>query len=341
MRTWSEPGDRFPGRRSRGRLVAGPADLRRADARPAAARRRQHRRVLSPRLMKQTGPGHRRGRPAGRSHERAARAAPRSREPRPRRSRPVRRRRRSWTTVAAVCPDVIVNCAAYTERRRRRAEPDGGAGGQRVGASGRWRARPPRSTRCSCTSARTSSSTATPSRPYTEDDRPNPRGAYAVSKLLGEWFAADVPTHYVLARREPVRRSARARAAWTRSCRTCRPAAKCAPSRIAPSRPATSTTSSRPRAPCSSDRARRASITASTPAGRPGRARARAGRDHRQAGRPDRRRLDGRRRPGGAAAEVRGPVERQADCRRHRRCRRGNPRSGATWPRLRQVRQIS
>jgi dTDP-4-dehydrorhamnose reductase len=35
-------------------------------------------------------------------------------------------------------------------------------------------------------------------RPYREDDRPNPRSVYAASKLLGEWFAADAPVHYVL-----------------------------------------------------------------------------------------------------------------------------------------------
>jgi dTDP-4-dehydrorhamnose reductase len=35
-------------------------------------------------------------------------------------------------------------------------------------------------------------------RPYTEEDRPNPRSVYAVSKLLGEWFAADAPRAYVL-----------------------------------------------------------------------------------------------------------------------------------------------
>lgn len=35
-------------------------------------------------------------------------------------------------------------------------------------------------------------------RPYREDDRPNPRSVYAASKLLGEWFAADAPDHYVL-----------------------------------------------------------------------------------------------------------------------------------------------
>src|SRR5688572_3056284 len=35
-------------------------------------------------------------------------------------------------------------------------------------------------------------------RPYREDDQPNPRSVYAASKLLGEWFAADAPYHYVL-----------------------------------------------------------------------------------------------------------------------------------------------
>lgn len=38
----------------------------------------------------------------------------------------------------------------------------------------------------------------TASAPYTEDDRPDPRSVYAASKLLGEWFAADVPRWYVL-----------------------------------------------------------------------------------------------------------------------------------------------
>lgn len=33
---------------------------------------------------------------------------------------------------------------------------------------------------------------------YAETDRPNPRSVYAFSKLLGEWFAADVERHYVL-----------------------------------------------------------------------------------------------------------------------------------------------
>jgi dTDP-4-dehydrorhamnose reductase len=36
------------------------------------------------------------------------------------------------------------------------------------------------------------------SRPYTEDDPPNPKSAYAMSKLLGEWFAFECERHYVL-----------------------------------------------------------------------------------------------------------------------------------------------
>jgi dTDP-4-dehydrorhamnose reductase len=35
-------------------------------------------------------------------------------------------------------------------------------------------------------------------RPLTEEDPPNPRSAYAISKLLGEWFARDAPRWYVL-----------------------------------------------------------------------------------------------------------------------------------------------
>jgi dTDP-4-dehydrorhamnose reductase len=38
----------------------------------------------------------------------------------------------------------------------------------------------------------------TASAPYTELDRPEPQSAYAQSKLVGEWMAADAPRHYVL-----------------------------------------------------------------------------------------------------------------------------------------------
>ena len=35
-------------------------------------------------------------------------------------------------------------------------------------------------------------------RPYTEEDRPNPESVYAQSKLLGEWFAIEAPRAYVI-----------------------------------------------------------------------------------------------------------------------------------------------
>ena len=34
--------------------------------------------------------------------------------------------------------------------------------------------------------------------PYVEEQRPNPQSIYAMSKLMGEWFATDAPRHYVL-----------------------------------------------------------------------------------------------------------------------------------------------
>ena len=36
------------------------------------------------------------------------------------------------------------------------------------------------------------------SRPYTEEDAPNPGSVYAASKLLGEWFALEIPKGFVL-----------------------------------------------------------------------------------------------------------------------------------------------
>jgi dTDP-4-dehydrorhamnose reductase len=38
----------------------------------------------------------------------------------------------------------------------------------------------------------------TASRPYTEEDHPNPASVYAASKLLGEWFALESPRAFVL-----------------------------------------------------------------------------------------------------------------------------------------------
>lgn len=38
----------------------------------------------------------------------------------------------------------------------------------------------------------------TADRPYTEEDKPEPRSFYAISKVVGDWFARDAGRHYVL-----------------------------------------------------------------------------------------------------------------------------------------------
>lgn len=100
-------------------------------------------------------------------------------------------------TVAAERPDVVINCAAYNDvdsaedraidalranalgvRALARAAADAGATFVHYGTDFVF----------------DGSSAA----PYTEDDPPHPQSVYASSKLIGEWFAADAPAHYVL-----------------------------------------------------------------------------------------------------------------------------------------------
>lgn len=101
------------------------------------------------------------------------------------------------TTVAAVCPDVIVNCAAYTNVDAAEQNPTAAL------AANAWGVRTLARAAAEINAVLVHFSTdfvfdGHTSRPYLEDDRPNPQGTYAVSKLLGEWFAADAPTCYVL-----------------------------------------------------------------------------------------------------------------------------------------------
>jgi dTDP-4-dehydrorhamnose reductase len=101
------------------------------------------------------------------------------------------------TTVAAVCPDVIVNCAAYTEVDAAQQEPS------RAFAVNAWAVRTLAAVAAEIDATLIHYSTdfvfdGATDRPYTERDPPNPRGVYAASKLLGEWFAAEAPRHYVL-----------------------------------------------------------------------------------------------------------------------------------------------
>jgi dTDP-4-dehydrorhamnose reductase len=104
---------------------------------------------------------------------------------------------RVLATVAAVCPDVIVNCAAYTNVDGAEQDPSAAL------AANAWAVRALARAAADINAVLVHYSTdfvfdGATTRPYTEADEPNPHGTYAVSKLLGEWFAADAPVHYVL-----------------------------------------------------------------------------------------------------------------------------------------------
>lgn len=99
--------------------------------------------------------------------------------------------------VADLCPDTIVNCSAYTDVDGAEDHP---ADALAVNA---WAPRSLARAASAIDATLVHFSTdfvfdGVTSRPYTEHDTPNPRSVYAMSKLLGEWFAAGTPRHYVL-----------------------------------------------------------------------------------------------------------------------------------------------
>jgi dTDP-4-dehydrorhamnose reductase len=101
------------------------------------------------------------------------------------------------SVVAGVRPDAIVNCSAYTAVDQAEDDP---VEALNVNA---FAVRVIAAAAASVGAAFVHFSTdvvfdGTGSRPYTEDDRPNPRSTYACSKLVGEWFACEAPRHYVL-----------------------------------------------------------------------------------------------------------------------------------------------
>jgi dTDP-4-dehydrorhamnose reductase len=101
------------------------------------------------------------------------------------------------TAIAAICPDVIVNCAAYTDVDGAQAECTAALD------ANAWAVRSLVRIADDIDATLVHFSTdfvfdGETTRPYREDDEPNPRGTYAASKLLGEWFAAELPHHYVL-----------------------------------------------------------------------------------------------------------------------------------------------
>lgn len=99
--------------------------------------------------------------------------------------------------VSSVCPDVIVNCAAYNNVDGAETDPLAALAANAWGV----RALAGAATEIGATLVHFSTDfvfDGSATRPYTEDDEPNPRSTYACSKLLGEWLAQETPRHYVL-----------------------------------------------------------------------------------------------------------------------------------------------
>jgi dTDP-4-dehydrorhamnose reductase len=99
--------------------------------------------------------------------------------------------------VAAAAPDVIVNCAAYNDVDGAETAP---AAALAVNA---FAVRSLAQAAMEAGAALVHYSTdfvfdGTAAAPYTEDVPPSPRSNYAASKLLGEWFALEVPRGFVL-----------------------------------------------------------------------------------------------------------------------------------------------
>jgi dTDP-4-dehydrorhamnose reductase len=99
--------------------------------------------------------------------------------------------------IHALCPDVIVNCAAYTRVDDAEDRPLDAL------AVNAWGVRTLAETAASLDATLVHFSTdfvfdGRTERVSTEADVANPQGAYAASKLLGEWLAAEAPRHYVL-----------------------------------------------------------------------------------------------------------------------------------------------
>ena len=101
--------------------------------------------------------------------------------------------------AADVRPDVIVNCTAYNDVEG--AEDDAMTALEVNAFAVRSLARAAREQEAVFVHYSTDfvfEGEASRSEPYTEEDRPNPQSVYGSSKLMGEWFAADAPRHYVL-----------------------------------------------------------------------------------------------------------------------------------------------
>jgi dTDP-4-dehydrorhamnose reductase len=99
--------------------------------------------------------------------------------------------------VAAFRPDAVINCASYNDVDGAEGEPVKALEVNAFAVRGLARA----ASAHGATLVHYSSDfvfDGTSPRPYVEDDRPNPQGVYAASKLLGEWFALEAGRAFVL-----------------------------------------------------------------------------------------------------------------------------------------------
>ncbi len=99
--------------------------------------------------------------------------------------------------LRAVRPQVVINCAAYTNVDGAQDEPLSALAVNAWGPLNVARA----AGEIDATLVHFSTDfvfDGEASQPYSESDLPRPQGTYAVSKLLGEWFSAELPRAYVL-----------------------------------------------------------------------------------------------------------------------------------------------
>jgi dTDP-4-dehydrorhamnose reductase len=100
-------------------------------------------------------------------------------------------------TMAATRPAVVINCAAYNHVDEAEAQPVAAFEANAMAV----RSMADAAAQLDATFVHYSTDfvfSGTATEPHGEEYPPNPRSVYATSKLLGEWFAADVPRHFVL-----------------------------------------------------------------------------------------------------------------------------------------------
>jgi len=101
------------------------------------------------------------------------------------------------TAIHGTVPHAVINCAGYNAVDGAQSEPLAALQANSVAVRSLARA----AREVNAVLVQFSSDfvfDGTAATPMEEDVPPNPRSAYAASKLLGEWFAADAPTSYVL-----------------------------------------------------------------------------------------------------------------------------------------------